>query len=125
MKKYSLTTLLLLFLTAIYAFAAESNWATSGTIPGTELAFTDLSVTKQGLSVRVTNNSLDPVKVSLRISFFDNQGNNIGHSVIALREVPAEAFFDVTNNYINGNWKACRDSHRMEFRHMTYEVLYY
>ena len=110
---------------APHTFAsAASVWDADGVIPGTDIEYSGLSVTRSGVSVKLTNTSADDVKVSLRLTFFDRSGNSIGYSLFGLREIWAENFVTISNNYLNGNWRACRDAPRIDFARMTYELIY-
>jgi hypothetical protein len=110
---------------ALLIFATGAiAWEASGTIPGTEIEFSNLQVTKKGLTVRLINSANSDVKVSLEVSFIDRTGNGIGHSIFGLREIQAGTYVDISGNYLSGAWKACKDAPRMEWRKMTYEYLY-
>jgi hypothetical protein len=100
-------------------------WEANGAIPGTDIEFSNLEVSKKGVAVRLANTSSDDVKVSLKLTFYDRNGNALGYSLFGLREIPAGAYSDISGNYLNGKWKPCRDSQRIEFAKMTYEPIYY
>ena len=118
-------TTIIIFAAAITAsHAATPSWEADGVIPGTEIEYSGLSVTRSGVSVKLTNTSFFDVKVSLRLTFFDRNGNSLGYSLFGLREIWAESSVNITNNFLNGNWRACRDAPRMDFVRMTYEYLY-
>jgi hypothetical protein len=99
-------------------------WNTDGIIPGTDIAYSGLAVTKQGVSVKLENASGDDVKVSLKLTFFDKYGNAAGYSLFGLREIEAGGSAEISNNYLTGKWKPCRDAARLEFEKMTYEPIY-
>ncbi|MDR1916874.1 MAG: hypothetical protein LBQ58_09905 [Synergistaceae bacterium] len=99
-------------------------WDAEGAVPQTDIEFSSLEVSKGGVRVRLTNKSDYNVKVSLRLAFTDSEGNGIGYSIFGLREIPAGSYVDISNNYLNGNWKKCRDAHRMIWQKMTYEPIY-
>ena len=107
------------------AASAAPTWEADGVIPGTEIEFSGLSVTRSGVSVRLTNTSDYDVKISLRLTFLDRNGNSIGYSIFGLREIWAENFVTISNNYLNGNWRACRNAPRINFSSMTYEFIYH
>ena len=100
-------------------------WETDGVIAGTDIEYSALVVSRQGVSVKLTNTSNDDVKVSLKLMFLDRTGNSLGYSIFGLREIGGGDSATVTNNYLNGNWRKCRDSARMDFSKMTYEPIYY
>jgi len=105
--------------------AAVPAWQADGIIPLTEIEYSGLSVSRSGVSVKLTNTSAADVKVSLRLAFLDREGNTIGYSLFGLREIEAGGYAAFSNNYLNGNWRACRDASRMNFSRMTYEPIYY
>jgi hypothetical protein len=100
-------------------------WDAEGLVPGTEIAYSGLSVSKKGVSVKLTNTSSDDVKVSLKLTFFDERGNSAGHSIFGLREIPAGESVEISGNHLSGKWKPCRDSVRIDFSKMTYEPIYF
>jgi hypothetical protein len=100
-------------------------WAAEGLIPGTEIEYSGLVVSKKGVTVKLTNKSLDDVKASLKLTFFDDRGNSIGHSIFGLREIPAGESVEISGNHLSGKWKPCRDSARINFSKMTYEPIYF
>jgi hypothetical protein len=83
-----------------------------------------MTVSKTGLDVRLKNVSAFDVKVSLRVAFIDREGNTIGYSIVGLREIPAGTYADISRNFLNGNWRQCRDARRMIWEKMTYEQIY-
>lgn len=99
-------------------------WEKKGIIPGTELEFSELGVSKSGVSVRLTNPSQTAVKVSIRLAFFDERGNSLGYTVFALREIAGGSYVNIADNFLNGSWKKCRDAYRSEWQPMTYELVY-
>ena len=115
--------MLIVFATVITASRTDA-WESEGVIPGTEIEYSGLSVTRSGVSVRLTNTSPYDVKVSLRLSFFNRDGNSLGYSIFGLREIWAGNSVTLSNNYLNGNWRHCRDAPRMDFSRMTYEHIY-
>ena len=116
---------LILSMAITTSHAVASTWAVDGVIRGTEIEYSGLTVSRSGVSVRLTNTSTDDVKVSLKLTFLDRGGNSIGHSIFGLREIEAGASVTISNNHLNGNWRACRDSARIDFARMTYEYIYY
>ena len=111
---------LIFAMTITISQAAAPTWPTDGAIPLTEIGYSELSVSRKGVSVKLTNTSAADVKVSLRLSFLDREGNSIGYSLFGLKEIDAGGSVTFSNNYLNGNWKACRDAHRINFSRMTY-----
>jgi len=89
MKKIFLAVIAaaVIFVSAETLFA----WGKEGAIPNTDIGYTDLSVSKKGVGVRLTNTSGDYVRVSLKLTFFDTNGNSIGYTVFGLREIPANS----------------------------------
>jgi uncharacterized protein YcfL len=122
MKKFfSLAVALMLLIPCTgCAFA----WENTGAINGTDIEYSEMSVSKGGVDVRLTNTSAADVKVSLKVSFFDKEGNSIGHSIVGLREIQAGASVGISGNYLTGNWRQCRDARRMTWEKMTYELIY-
>jgi hypothetical protein len=122
MKKIFLAVIAaaVIFVSAETLFA----WGKEGAIPNTDIGYTDLSVSKKGVGVRLTNTSGDYVRVSLKLTFFDTNGNSIGYTVFGLREIPPNSSVDISDNYLSGKWKPCRDSARIDFSKMTYEPIY-
>ncbi|MDL2263949.1 hypothetical protein LJC31_04785 [Synergistaceae bacterium OttesenSCG-928-I11] len=121
MKKICLSLCLALI---IFSVAAAHAWDAQGKIYGTDVEYSGLAITKQGVDVKFTNTYYSDVKISLRLNFYDRTGNLLGYSLFGLREIPAEAYVDIAGNYLNGNWRKCRDATRLEWQRLTYEVLY-
>jgi hypothetical protein len=96
----------------------------TGLIQGTEIEFSDLQVSKGGVSVKLSNVSQTDVKVSLGVTFHDAAGNEVGHSLFGLREIQAGRTVDISANHLTGKWRDCREAPRAEWRKMTYEYLY-
>ena len=113
-----ITVVITIFHTVAFA------WEANGVIPGTEIEYSGLAISRQGVSVKLTNTSTDDVKVSLRLTFFDRTGNSLGYSLFGLREIRAGDSVTVSNNYLNGNWRACRNASRIGFARMTYDYIY-
>jgi uncharacterized protein YxeA len=101
------------------------GWDAEGAIYGTDIEYSGLAVSKNGVAVKLTNTSNTDVKVSLNLIFYDRNGHSLGYSIFGLREIQAGSYADISGNYLNGKWKACRDAVRMEFVKMTYEPIYY
>jgi hypothetical protein len=99
-------------------------WETNGKIPGTEVEFSGLQVSKSGVTVRLKNSEPTDVKISLELSFYDKYNNSIGHSIFGVREISQGTYVDITGNYLSGVWKSCKNATRMEWKKMTYEYLY-
>ena len=118
------TFILILTLWIAVSGTVASAWTADGVIPGTEIEYSELSVSKSGVSVKLTNTSAYDVKVSLKLTFLDREGNSLGYAIFGLREMEAGDSVTISNNYLNGNWKTCRDSARMDFSRMTYEPIY-
>jgi hypothetical protein len=110
----------------IVAGAASSAgaWEKSGRIPGTEIEFSNLEVSKEGVSLRLENTSVSDVRVSLTLYFRDREGNSVGYSIFAVREIPGGGYADVAGNYLSGSLHECRIAHKIEWKRMTYEYLY-
>jgi uncharacterized protein YxeA len=123
MKKifYLLLLLSLILLTEEALFA----WEADGIIPGTDITFSNLALSKNGVSVKLVNSSSDDVRVSLKLSFYNNNGNTIGYSLFGVREIAAGASAEISGNHLSGKWKQCKEAQRTEFLKMTYEPLYY
>jgi hypothetical protein len=99
-------------------------WDAEGLVPGTDIRYSGLAVSKGGVAVKLTNTSGDDVKVSLKLTFFDANGNSIGYTIFGLREIYANSSADISGNHLSGKWKPCRDSARIDFSKMTYEPIY-
>ena len=122
MRRFFLASLAtLIILTSASALFA---WEADGGVPGTEIEYSGLGVSKDGVSVKLTNASTGDVKVSLKLRFFDAGGNEIGYSIFGLREIPAGDSVEISGNHLSGRWKPCRDAARMNFSRMTYETIY-
>jgi hypothetical protein len=106
------------------AFNRASAWEANGGIPGTEIGYSNLQVSREGVSVRLVNTSGTNIKISLRLAFFDRSGNETGYSLFGLREIPKESYVDIAGNYLSGGWKVCKGAPRIEWRKMTYEFVY-
>jgi hypothetical protein len=111
-------------MTIIYCTAA-SAWEDRGAVIGTDVEYSEMKISKNGLDIRLRNTSAVDVKISLRALFRDKTGNSIGYSIIGLREIPAGTTVDILGNHLTGNWRQCRDAPRMIWEKMTYELLYY
>ena len=112
---------MIITVSGVAAFA----WEADGAIPGTWIEYSGLTVSRSGVSVRLTNTSPNDVNVSLRLTFFDRGGNSLGYSLFGLREIWAGESVTFSNNHLNGNWRACRDAPRINFSRMTYEYIYH
>lgn len=111
-------------LSILLMFAAGANaWDEQGTIYGTDIEYSQLALSKNGVQVRLTNTYETDIKLSLRLTFYDRTGNTIGYSLFGLREIPRSSYVEIGNNYLNGNWRACRDAARIEWQKMTYEPI--
>jgi hypothetical protein len=106
------------------AACPASAWEANGRIPGTEIGYTGLIVSKEGVSVRFSNTSQTDIKLSLALHFYDKAGNDIGHSIFALMEIRGGGYADFAGNYLTGRMKDCRGAPRIEWKKMTYEYLY-
>ena len=111
-------------LTGLIAACPAGAWEASGRIPGTEIDYSDLKVSKEGVSVRLANASQTDIRLSLAVHFYDSNGNDIGHSIFALMEIPGGSFADFSGNYLTGRMRDCRDAPRIGWKRMTYEYLY-
>jgi len=108
---------------ALFAATAYA-WEKNGIIPGTELAFEELGITKKGVSVRLVNTSHTPIRVSMRLNFYDERANSLGYTILGLREIPPGSYVNIAENHLNGSWRKCREAYRAEWRPMTYELVY-
>jgi hypothetical protein len=108
------------FLTA----AAACAWNADGVIPETDISYSGLTVSKDGVAVKLTNNSNYDVKVSLKLTFFNADGNTDGYALFGLRTIAAGTETAVSRNYLTGSWKSCNKSARIIFGKMTYEPIY-
>ena len=97
---------------------------TQGMLPGTDIAYTEFSVSKSGVAVRFINTYYVDTKFSAKVVFYDQGGNTLGHSIFALRTLPAEGWVDLANNHISGDWKKCKRAARVEWQTLTHEILY-
>ncbi|MDR2779900.1 MAG: hypothetical protein LBB28_02115 [Synergistaceae bacterium] len=123
MKKITCAVLGIILILA--TSGAVFGWDAEGVIYGTDVEYSGLAVSKNGVSVKLTNTSNTDVKVSLKLTFYDKNGSSLGYSIFGLREIQADFYADISGNYLNGKWKECRDAARMEFVKMTYEPIYY
>jgi hypothetical protein len=114
------TAVLSVFLTA----AVVCAWNADGVIPGTDITYSELTVSRDGVAVKLTNNLNYDVKVSLKLTFFNADGNTDGYALFGLRTIPAETEIAVSRNYLSGKWKTCNKSVRIIFEKMTYEPIY-
>ena len=121
MKKIRLFLCLAL---AMFSVTTAHAWEAQGKIYGTDVEYSNLAITRNGVDVKFTNTYDSDVKISLRLNFYDRTGNLLGYSIFGLREIPAETYVDINGNYLNGNWRHCRDAAKMEWQRMTYEILY-
>jgi hypothetical protein len=120
--------LLLLMMVVSFIFATcgvLAAWDANGIIPGSDVEFSSLAVSKSGVNVRLTNKSEYDVKISLKLIFRDGGANDIGYSILGLREIPAGSYSDISGNYLNGNWRNCRGAERLVWQLMTYEPIYH
>lgn len=108
----------------LIAAGAAYSWEAQGTVYGTDIDYSSLAVSREGVKVRFANTYDTDVKVSLKLHFYDKAGNAIGYSIFGLREIPGNTYIDVEKNYLNGNWRACRDAFRIRWEKMTYEPIY-
>jgi hypothetical protein len=115
-----ITAVLSVFVTA----AAVCAWNADGVIPGTDLTYSELTVSKDGVAVKLTNNSNYDVKASLKLTFLNADGNTDGYALFGLRTIPAGSETAISRNYLTGRWKTCGKSPRIIFEKMTYEPIY-
>lgn len=99
-------------------------WEPNGKIYGTDVEYSEASVTKQGMSLKLRNSFPTAVKLSFRVDFFDARGNRLGYSLFGLKEIPGGGEIEVNGNHITGKWKPCRDAARAIWEKMTYEPVY-
>jgi hypothetical protein len=123
MKKITCAALAMLLI--LMSCGTILGWDAEGVIYGTDIEYSGLSVTKSGVAVKLTNISDTDVKLSLKLTFSDRNGNSLGYAIFGLREIKARSYANISKNYLNGKWKECRDAARMEFVKMTYEPIYY
>ncbi|MDR3321274.1 MAG: hypothetical protein LBS93_02410 [Synergistaceae bacterium] len=126
-KLFPMYILILLALASAIELVAAARlmaWSAAGFVPETEIEYSDLQVTRDGVSVKLTNGSQIDVKVSLSVTFYDDSGNKVGHTIFGLRKISAGSVAEISRNYLTGNWRGCRDAPRAEWRKMTYEYLY-
>ncbi|MDR1581596.1 MAG: hypothetical protein LBS35_14665 [Synergistaceae bacterium] len=109
------------FLTA----TAVCAWKADGAIPGTDISYSGLTVSRNGVAVKLTNNSGYDVKVSLKLTFLSADGNVDGYALFGMRTIAAGSEAAVSRNYLTGKWKTCQKSARIIFEKMTYELIYY
>lgn len=95
-----------------------------GMLPGTDIGYSNFSVSKSGITIRFTNTFNVDAKFSARVTFYDRNGNTLGYSVFGLREIPGESSIDIAGNHLSGDWKKCKRADRVDWQPMTYEVLY-
>jgi hypothetical protein len=114
------TAILSVFLTVTSARA----WDADGVIPGTDLSYSGLTLSKDGVAVKLTNNAGYDVKVSLKLTFLNADGNADGYALFGLRTIAAGTEVDISRNYLTGKWKTCHKSERIIFEKMTYEPIY-
>lgn len=109
----------------IAAACTAHAWEPQGKIYGTNaVEYSELSVAKDGVGARITNGDDLPIKISLKLLFFDKDGNTLGYAIFGLREIPAGAYSDYSNIYLSGKWKECKRAFRVEWQPMTYELVY-
>jgi hypothetical protein len=104
--------------------AAVCAWNADGVIPGTDISYSGLTVSRNGVAVKLTNNSGYDVRVSLKLTFVNEDGNADGYALFGLRTIPAGSEIGISRNYLTGNWRSCRKSARIIFEKMTYEPIY-
>jgi hypothetical protein len=105
--------------------AAARAWNADGVILGTDISYSELTVSRDGVAVKLINNSGYDVNVSLKLTFFNTDGNTDGYALFGLRTIEAGAETAVSRNYLTGSWKSCNKSARIIFEKMTYEPIYY
>jgi hypothetical protein len=116
--------LAVLILSVFAAADAVFAWNAEGVIPGTEISYSGMTVSKDGVAVKLTNNSGNDARVSLKLTFFDKDGNGAGYSLFGLRVIAAGSEVEISRNYLTGKWKSCKNSERIVFEKMTYELIY-
>ena len=78
-------------LSVLVTAAVSCAWNADGVIPGTEISYSGLTVSKDGVAVKLTNNSVSDVRVSLKLTFFNADGNADGYALFGLRTIAAGA----------------------------------
>ena len=114
------TAVLSVFMTVTALYA----WNADGVIPGTDISYSELTVSRDGVAVKLTNNSDSDVKVSLKLTFFNADGNADGYALFGVRTITAGSEIAIYRNYLTGNWRTCGKSARIIFEKMTYEPIY-
>lgn len=108
----------------VLLISAAHAYEAVGVVPGTSIEYSGLSVTKGGVNIVLTNTDESAVKVSMRLNFYDKNGNTVGYTIFGLREIDGKGSSAVTGNYLNGKWKPCKDAYRIGWQRMTFELLY-
>jgi hypothetical protein len=111
-------------LSVFLSVAAVYAWNADGVIPGTDISYSELTVSRDGVAVKLTNNSNYDARVSLKLTFFNEDGNADGYALFGLRTIAAGTEVAVSRNYLTGNWRTCNKSARIIFEHMTYQPIY-
>ena len=124
--------IVLLMLSLFLAFTAPLSAAESaypfpvnGVIQGTDVEYSNLELTKSGVSVTLTNRSPGVVRISSQMLFLDKNATKIAGSIFALRDLEPGASINIDSNYLDGSWKkAKKETFRLEWKPMTYEHIY-
>jgi hypothetical protein len=111
-------------LSVFLASAAVYAWNADGVIPGTDISYAELSVSRGGVAVKLTNTSSYDVKISFKLTFVNEDGNTDGYALFGLRTIAAGKEVAVSRNYLTGNWRTCGKSARIILEKMTYEPIY-
>jgi hypothetical protein len=111
-------------LSILVTAAAACAWGTDGVIPGTDISYSGLTVSRDGIAVKLINNSGYDIRTSLKLTFFNANGNTDGYALFGVRTIAAGAEADISRNYLTGNWRSCGKSAKIIFEKMTYEPIY-
>ena len=111
-------------LSVFMTVSALYAWNDGGVIPGTDISYSELTVSRDGVAVKLTNNSGSDVRVSLKLTFLNTDGYADGYALFGVRTIAAGTEAAVSRNYLTGNWRTCRKSAKIIFEKMTYEPIY-
>ena len=120
MKRTCIALLLFFLLLLSTATFALPN---SGTVYGTDVAYSNLNVNKSGVDIDLINSSDATVRISVKLLFLNTENERIAETFFALREMEPGASSHFKSNFLNGNWKKASIALRIRWELFTYTEL--
>jgi hypothetical protein len=109
-------SLFFLLILSTIAFALPN----SGIVYGTDVAYSNLDVNKNGVDIDLINSSDATVRISVKLHFLNAENERIAETFFALREMEPGASSHFKSNFLKGNWKKAVKAPRIRWELFTY-----